>query len=245
MVMIAASRERHQAEREAFLAAGGVCADCRDEGPCSHCARGQQVLARMEREAQAARERQLLDGLRLSRRQQRFTLETYAAVTGHDAAALAAVRSFIDGWDTERGLLLVGGFGTGKTGLMVGALRVVAQRMAWLGDGSSLRLWSTVDLFRELRAGYDDGTYERTLRQAQRCSVLALDDLGAEKPTAWVEEQVYALINHRYEAGLPVFATSNLGMEALAARVGERSIWRLYETSAVIEVTGRNLREAS
>lgn len=244
MEKIERAQREHQARIEAERAAfTGSCFPCRDDGPCPHCGRGLAVIADQQRQVRAARYQALIAGLHLSRRQQPFTLDSYALLPGHDGRALAAVRSFLDRWDGERGLLLLGPYGTGKTGLLIGLLKAIAAcSAAREGADPALRLWSSVALFADLRAGFATGTYEGTVKAARTATLLALDDLGAEKPSDWVQEQVYAIVNHRYEAQLPTIATSNLGLEELAARIGERSVWRLYETVDVIEVRGANLR---
>lgn len=240
---IAAARLQWLQERAAWV---GDCFDCRDTGdlggghPCPHCARG-RLLA--EAQAVTSREEALLALLRhvLTPRTRDFTLDTFP-----DQAhpALASVRAFLAGWDGTRGLLLMGHYGTGKTGLLIGALRAVAEQ--WAGPrvpARSIRLVDAPALFSTLRGGFDDGGYLRTLERHQRVSLLALDDLGAEKPSEWVREQSYAIVNYRYEHQLPIWGTSNLALPALADRLGERTVWRLSETCTVIDVVGPNWRQ--
>ena len=59
--------------------------------------------------------------------------------------------------------------------------------------------------------------------------LLHLDDLGAEKQTDWVLEQLYSLVNERYEQERPIIVTTNLGFEHLEQQIGERTVSRLVE----------------
>ena len=60
-------------------------------------------------------------------------------------------------------------------------------------------------LLAEIRDTYDADRGERSYAEfsSSSCAVdlLHLDDLGAEKQTDWVLEQLYSLVNERYEAG--------------------------------------------
>src|SRR5919106_1461279 len=55
------------------------------------------------------------------------------------------------------------------------------------------------------------------------------DDLGAEKRSDWVLEQLYALINERYEAQRSILVTTNLDEAALEEQIGPRTVSRLVE----------------
>ena len=56
-----------------------------------------------------------------------------------------------------------------------------------------------------------------------------LDDLGAENQTDWVLEQLYSIVNARYEAERPIVATTNLMPDELSERLGPRTVSRLVE----------------
>jgi len=225
-----AARER-EAQRATFT---GECHACLDAGPCPHCLRGQAVLATQERERRAARGDAALRACGIAHRCQAFTLDSYP---DQEHPALLQLRAYLDMYNGTRGLILMGPYGTGKTGLLVGALRSLAE-----GGATGFRYSTGPDLFDWLRAGYDTHDYAERLERVRRARLLAIDDLGAEKPTEKVQEQIFSIVNHRYEHALPTWITTNCGLAALEARIGERSVWRLAETCAVIAVGGENLR---
>ena len=78
------------------------------------------------------------------------------------------------------------------------------------------------------------------------CSVdlLHLDDLGAEKRTEWVLEQLYAIVNERYETQRSIVVTTNLQEPELREQIGERTVSRLAEIcdQFVIPLYGTDLR---
>lgn len=243
-VLANAKRRREEAEaawreeREAFLAAGGECFWCRDRGPCSSCERG--IAVRDEQIAEERRMRQLALLRDLPPRLMAFTFATFPQ---HQHPAVAACLDFLNAWDERRSLILRGPVGTGKTGLLASMLHVTAA--AWAQDDANthkLRFTTGPDLMRVLRAGYDDDTYHERMGKLLDVRLLAIDDLGAERPTEWVQEQLFTIVNHRYEHLLPTWITSNYGLDELSERIGPRVMDRLVEQADVITVAGQSLR---
>jgi len=221
-------RQRERAERLAAFT--GECTICFDEGECRFCERGQRCIAR----SHAAEVTRFLVDSGISPRCIDFSFETYP---NQSHPALAAVRSYVDTYDGTKGLILTGKYGTGKTGLLVAALREFAS----VGI-RSFRFTTGPDLFDMLRQGYDKGDAAERLHRIQATRLLVIDDLGAEKPSEWTHERVFSIVNHRYENQLPTWVSTNCDMETLSQRIGERSVWRLAEMSMFIEVNGANLR---
>ncbi len=85
----------------------------------------------------------------------------------------------------------------------------------------------------------------RTSRPAPREPLVILDDLGVTKPSEWVEEQVYRVVNARYERNKWTSITTNQSPDdgTLLAQIGERSFWRIHESSLSVEVNHGNLRD--
>lgn len=138
-------------------------------------------------------------------------------------------------------LLLWGPYGTGKTGLAVSAMREMSrdQQMPAL-------FLTTPDLLDRIRSTYsrESSESEKDLVQAVKdIDLLVLDDLGAERPSDWVREKLFTIINHRHDECMPTIFTSNLAPKELAEHLGERTAWRIVEMSTVIHVSGPNLRD--
>jgi DNA replication protein DnaC len=133
----------------------------------------------------------------------------------------AAIEANLDG---GRGLWLQGDVGTGKTTL---AMLVSG---AALDSGRSVAIYSLPRLLNLLRESMDsDGGMLDFMDRLTAVDLLHLDDLGAENQTDWVLEQLYSIVNARYEAERAIVATTNLMPDELSERLGARTVSRLVE----------------
>lgn len=136
-------------------------------------------------------------------------------------------------------LLLIGDFGVGKTGL---AIALIKQAIT---EGRSAVFRVTPELLSEIRATYGRGAGPSELdlvTALKGVDLLALDDLGAERMTDWVEEKLFEILNHRYNERRRTVITTNLGPDELTDHVGERIFWRIKGMGWRYEIVGRNLR---
>lgn len=141
-------------------------------------------------------------------------------------AVLKYVRELDRNLATGKGLWLTGDTGTGKTTL---AMLVSKQALA---AGHSVAIYSVPRLLAEIRATFDagsDSSYEQLFRKLTHVDLLHLDDLGAEQQTEWVLEQLYSIVNERYEDGRAITITTNLIGPELGQQIGERTVSRLIE----------------
>jgi DNA replication protein DnaC len=138
-----------------------------------------------------------------------------------------------------RGLWFFGDVGTGKT-----TLAMLVSREA-LDRGHTVAIYSLPRLLAEIRSTFDDelpGAYTDFLTRLAEVDLLHIDDLGAEKTSPWVLEQLYAIVNDRYEAERAIVVTTNLDREQLAEQIGERTVSRLEEMCDVCPLFGRDHR---
>ncbi len=146
------------------------------------------------------------DGVALPTERQRTLRAAYDA-------ALAFARH-PHGW-----LLLSGGFGVGKTHLAA----AIANEVTGRGDEALFVL--VPDLLDHLRASFSPGSeepYDELFDRLRNTPLLVLDDLGAESPTAWAQEKLFQLFNHRYLRRLPTVITTNRPIEAIEPRLRSR-----------------------
>lgn len=145
----------------------------------------------------------------------------------------------VKGWDGEGSLMLHGPYGSGKTSLAIGCLLELIHEH----ERGGLFI-TTAALLDRIKATFDKGSDadKRILTRVEECTVLVLDDLGAERMTEWVEERLYALINARYNAERATIITTNLKPSELADHIGERTAWRVAEMCELVKVEGRNWR---
>ena len=119
----------------------------------------------------------------------------------------------------EEWLTIFGSKGWGKTHLVCAIANV---RIDEPETGHAAKFVEVPALLQKLRSGFDDGTYDARLRELQEAPLLILDDLGAERGTPWSVEQMFLIINHRYNRGLPIVATSNVTPNEIDSRIRDR-----------------------
>jgi DNA replication protein DnaC len=99
--------------------------------------------------------------------------------------------------------------------------------------GRSVAVYSTPRLLAEIRRTYDAETgadgYLAFFDRLTSVDLLHIDDLGAEKRTDWVLEQLYAIIDRRYEEERSIVVTTNLEIGELEEQVGARTVSRIVE----------------
>ena len=61
--------------------------------------------------------------------------------------------------------------------------------------------------------------------------LLVIDDFGAKQPSNITIDQVYMILNKRYECMLPTIITSNLALEEIGNLFGERIASRIERMS--------------
>jgi DNA replication protein DnaC len=152
-------------------------------------------------------------------------------VTEIEPMVVRVVRSWVEDLeaniDAGRGLWLMGDTGTGKT-----TLAMLVSKAA-LGAGRSVAIYSLPKLLARIRRTYDaepgGDSYLTFFERLTSVDLLHIDDLGAEKRSDWVLEQLYALVNERYEAQRSMLVTTNLGQAELEEQIGPRTVSRLVE----------------
>jgi DNA replication protein DnaC len=136
------------------------------------------------------------------------------------------VRAIGERLDEGRGIWFVGGVGTGKT-----TLAMLISKAAMEAD-RTVAIYSLPRLLALLRDTFaDDAQYSLNELIDRLCSVdlLHIDDVGAEQSSPWVLEQLYTIVNTRYEDGKALLLTTNLDRAELEAQIGHRTVSRIYE----------------
>jgi len=148
------------------------------------------------------------------------------------------VRDIGGNLDAGRGLWLAGSVGTGKT-----ALAMIVSKAA-IDAGRSVAIYSCPRLLSLIRESIDGGGVTHFLDQLAAVDLLHIDDLGAEHRTEWVLEQLYTIINTRYEDERSTLVTSNLMPPELQEQLGDRIVSRLEGMCELLAVWGSDQRRA-
>ncbi len=163
-------------------------------------------------------------------------------VTEIDPPIVAATRRFADSIDPKldagRGLWFMGEVGTGKT-----TLAMLVSKAA-LEAGRSVAIYSLPRLLNEIR---DTHRAERShvdlLDRLTAVDLLHIDDVGAERSTDWVLEELYSIVNARYEDERSMVITTNIvDHEALCEQIAERTVSRLTEMCDQLPLGGEDKR---
>ena len=200
----------------------------------------------------ALRIEQLLEKARIPARYKGCELDGYGPLNVSQKAAKMLVQKFLDNYppldEKGRGLLLIGPCGVGKTHLAVSLLKhVITQK------GDPGLFYDFRDLLREIQGTWNPASQSselEVLRPVMDAKVLVLDELGANKPTAWVRDTVSHIINCRYNERKITIFTSNFwdkpakeGEETLTDRIDTGLRSRLYEMCHTIEIKGHDFRQ--
>jgi len=157
-------------------------------------------------------------------------------------AVVATTRRFADTIDNQidagRGLWFMGGPGTGKT-----TLAMLVSKAA-LRAGRSVAIYSLPRLLNEIR---DTHRAERShvdlLDRLTAVDLLHVDDVGAERTTDWVLEELYSIVNARYEDERSMVITTNItDRDELCEQVTERTVSRLTQMCDELPLLGHDRR---
>jgi DNA replication protein DnaC len=149
------------------------------------------------------------------------------------------VREIDENLDAGRGLWFYGSVGTGKT-----TLAMLVSRAA-LDAGRSVAIYSLPRLLAEIRATFEDGSegsYVEFLDRLAAVDLLHIDDVGAERTSDWVLEQLYSIVNARYEDERSMIITTNLERNELVDQIRERTVSRLEEMCTLVPLYGEDAR---
>ena len=193
------------------------------------------------------RRQQRIASASIPRRYDHCTLASFREKSTVLKVARRRVQEFVDLWPNHpdgKGLLLMGPCGSGKTHLAVAALIEIVNA----GKAGRMLFSNFQDLIQEIQASFDSDqvpSKSELLGPLLSADLLVLDELGSQKPTTFVQDILYYVINTRYNEQLTTIFTTNYqdrGAEAkeesLEQRIGTRLRSRLYEMTSIVDFSG-------
>lgn len=211
---------------------------------CGRARRADEAIQRRESEQM----RQAKELYKFSAMDEAKRSATFANATINDDVkrAFGVAKSYVEHWPSilrgdepykdMRGLLFYGPTGTGKSYVAA----CIANEL--LAQAVPVLVTSITRL-----VGNKDDELAETLRAMRKAKLLVLDDLGAERGTDYRLEQVYNVIDSRYDSRLPMVITTNLTMDQMKTGVDARynRIWeRIRSTCYPVKMAGGSWRKS-
>ena len=177
-------------------------------------------------------------------------VDSYIPKTVDQQKALKYVKdSFIKHYPNEKGFLLMGPSGVGKTHLAIGTISELTLEL-----GINCIFKDFFLLLAELRQAYSEGVSENEiLRPLIDTEVLVIDEMGKGKCNEWEINILDQLISNRYNTSKKTLVTTNFPSkdfadsvfeksELLEERIGDRIYSRLNEMCNFIYIEAEDFR---
>jgi DNA replication protein DnaC len=206
----------------------------------------------------------LIERAKIPKRYRNCSFENFDTMNDSLRDALKISKQFVKNYPVQEvGLLFIGPCGVGKTHLAVAILRELIQKKKVACLFSDFR-----EVIRDIQNTYTPDSIiseSDVLSPVFESAVLVLDELGAKRSSAWVEETIFYIINHRYnQKRLTIFTTNFMdteseedtrqtffkksgfgkpGDDTLVDRIGIRLRSRIYEMCKVVRMDGDDYRK--
>ena len=249
-----AERE-YNPEEAYFNKADGLyyCADCRtpveayfakkEKGkhPCM-CKCRREEYERREKERKAREHADTVDRLRQDAFSGKRMYDWKFENSHEDVKQIEVAKKYADTWlemeQRNQGLLFVGDVGRGKSFTAACIVNAVIELEV------RAKMINIATIINDLQSL---GGAERSNYIAKLCRyrLLVFDDLGAERGTEFAREQVYNVVNARWESGRPFIVTTNLTLQEMQNEeqmVLKRIYDRVLDVCRPVVFLGENFR---
>lgn len=182
------------------------------------------------------KEQKRIERLKTGLAQEKYKSMTFA----NSDTEMKIAEDYVKKWEKaktgNKGLLIIGDVGTGKT-FMAGC---IANEL--IEKGISVYMNNTTNL---CNMSMFDEEREETLNKIKNCSLFILDDFGAERNTEYAQEQLYTIVETRYNSNMPMIVTTNISAkEFITTEISKARIYdRILENSIVVEMNGKSRRK--
>lgn len=180
--------------------------------------------ARQAKRAQQAEIEARLGRAGIPSRYREQTFDTFPGRAEKALHAVRALRSYANQWPKAKAgnvsMILVGGVGTGKTGLACAVANTVMRE-----HGDTALFITATGAVRHMRDtwGRRDRAEGEALSDLVSVDLLVLDEVGTNVGTDSEMSLLFEIINERYAKGAPTVMISNLPMDDAPGTIGLRS----------------------
>lgn len=159
----------------------------------------------------------------------------YAALTDDQMENKRVCEAYAVEFDAVRAegrcLVLTGNPGTGKTHLAIAIARYVMRSGR---DALYARAYEAIQAVKETYSKDAKRTEREVIAEFVRPDLLVLDEIGVQFGTDAEKVILYAIINGRYDRGLPTVIVSNLDLSEIESFIGDRAFDRLRENGGKV-----------
>lgn len=140
--------------------------------------------------------------------------------------------------ESSANLYIFGKTGLGKTHLTLAAAKKITENGHNVLYGMAGAIFSSVE---DEKFNHTDGKY--TMKKLNDAELLIIDDLGSEFHTSFTASVVHNIIEGRLLAGKPTIITTNLDINGINKRYGERIASRIIGEYEPIKFEGEDIRQ--
>ena len=210
--------------------------------PCI-CKCKQEKIRREKEEAEAREQMIQIQRMKSTGIQERHLLD-WRFDTAQETDTIRWAKKYVAEWRKVKaenlGLLLWGDVGTGKSFVAACIANALLEQMV------PVLMTNFSKILNQMGAMYTEERYQY-IASLNYYSLLIIDDLGIERSTEYAKEQVYAVIDERYKANLPLIITTNLTINEIRnpENVADARIYsRVLEMCTPVHVGGADRRQA-
>lgn len=131
-------------------------------------------------------------------------------------------------------LIFMGCKGAGKTHALAAILNYMFDKHERKGFIPDISAYSFYYIFSELKKEFNYKETPTLMPKLFDKRYLGLDDFGAHADSEWKQEVVFSIIDSRWTSRLPTIITTNLTMQEISERLGDRIYSRLADTRNII-----------
>lgn len=181
----------------------------------------------------------------IERNQENYTFGNADEST--DKELLKKVKKYVEQFEKMKeeniGLIIYGGVGTGKTYITCSIVNAIIEKYLY-----ECKVMNFSQILNELQNGGFNLNRNEYIDSLTRKTLLVIDDFGIERDTEYALEQIYNVINARYQKQKPTIITTNLDYKDLEKEVPynlmlSRIYSRIIEMGVPLKITGKDRRK--
>lgn len=200
----------------------------------------EETMRNIENRNEQERIQKLFEESMMSARFKDRTFENFKQYNDSLVFAFGTARKYANNFENVRklsrnGIIFTGGVGSGKTHLAA----AIANHL--LNKGVKVVFGTMSDFLEKIKEGFTTDSNE-TIKSLRNAELLIIDDFGKEKETVWSKEQIFKIINSRYENNLPMIITTEFSPKTIIARFEQAVYSRINECCFPIKIEADDYR---